>query len=252
MLGVQVQSCTVTHCLGRVDGIEVCGVVPRCLHRSCSLWCCAVVVLHYQGIDALLHARAAEVATHGHDSRHEGELLGQRRKTQHVAASKEERPDVEGRPVAVRRHEFHVPLHCLSHSVHEQGFWNLWHPEFLGPLLHSCGVQLRVHDADFTILAGEGLQAFEHRNAVMQGAAVDVEQDIGSWDKGANVPLAVCPSELHVAVHGPNLKAQGIPLRRKFLNTRPLEARRNVGVYLLSWHELLRGVKSRQLEVRFH
>mmetsp|Transcript_13702 Transcript_13702/g.42818 ORF Transcript_13702/g.42818 Transcript_13702/m.42818 type:complete len:244 (-) Transcript_13702:168-899(-) len=233
-----------------VHRVQVCSVVPRGLHRAGALRGRPVMLLHDQRVHALLAARLAEVPACGENRHEEGVLLREGREAQHVAAGKEEGPDVHGGPVAVGRDELHVALHGLADALDEHLGGDLRHPELPRALLHAAGVQRRVHQAHHAVLAGKRLQALEDGDAVVERAAVDVQQDVGGRHKGARVPAPVRPRVLHVAVQRPDLETQVVPAAREVVHLRLPDARGEVGVDLLVLHHRRRRrPQARQLHV---
>ena len=81
--------------------------------------------------------------------------------------AEEQRTQVQGGLVAVRREELEVALDTVLAHLYEHLLGGAGHAEIVGGALHSAGVLLGAEDHDLAVLLREGLEAFEAGNGVM-------------------------------------------------------------------------------------
>ena len=102
--------------------------------------------------------------------------------------SEEQRTQVQGCLMAVRREELEVAADALLAHLYEHFLGGAGHAEIIGGALHAAGVLLGAEDDDLAVLLGEGLEAFETGDSVR----VDLRLDDGTCTvsvKSQGIPI---------------------------------------------------------------
>mmetsp|Transcript_80661 Transcript_80661/g.211759 ORF Transcript_80661/g.211759 Transcript_80661/m.211759 type:complete len:289 (+) Transcript_80661:617-1483(+) len=234
-----------------MHGLQIGGVVAGRLHSASAHRGGPIVRLADQSVHALLAAGLAEVSARREHGDHEGILLGEGREAQHLPAGEEQGADVHGGLVSEGRDELYVALHGLAHALDKHLGGHLGHAELVRAPLHALRVLHRIHDADLPVLARKRFHPLKDGDAVVQGAAVDVQQHVGGGHEDATVPSPGFPGVLDVAVERSDLEAEAVPLRGQVLHLGLHDRRSQEGVDLLVGQRgRRRRVDARELHVR--